>query len=199
MKQFAGFEEAKVNKGSNFEALPKGAYVLKVVGIKKAENKNGGSRFDIAFDIAEGEHKDFYTKQYQESKKANEDAKLSNDAIYRLNIPEDTSPDWMKNNFKTFVVALEESNGGYHWDWDEKKWKGKLFGGLFRIEQDEYNGKIYSHTRLTWVRGAEDIRTGKYGKLPNDKLKEASDNAASNGGSDWVNVSGDIDEELPFN
>ena len=197
MKAFNGYQEATVRKGSEaFEPLPKGAYVLKILNVREQSNKKGGSRFDIMFDIAEGEQKDFFSKQYQARKKDSEDAKYPNDAIFRLNIPEDDSEQWMKDNFKTFTVALEESNSGYHWDWDENKWKGKLFGGLFHIEQDEYKGNIYDHTRLKWVRSVADIRENKYGNLPKDVLIDAKTTTAADDG--FVNVPEGIADEIPF-
>lgn len=196
MKQFSGYEDAKVVKGGTFDPLPKGAYVLKVLNVSEKANKNGGSRFDIAFDIAEGEYTDFYKKQYQERKKQDEDAKYPNDGIFRLNIPEDNSEEWLKNNFKTFTAALEESNNGYHWDWDENKWKNKLFGGLFHIEQEEYNGKIYDHTRLKWVRPVKDIRENKYGNLPKDKLLDVSTKTSVDEG--FINVPDGSADEIPF-
>lgn len=199
MKAFNGYDEAKVNKGSEaFEQLPKGAYVCKILNVREQPNKKGGSRFDIMFDIAEGEYKDFYSKQYQERKKDNEDAKFPNDGIYRLTIPEDDSEDWLKNAFKTFTTALEDSNSGYHWDWDEKKWKGKLFGGLFHVKQTEYNGNIYDHTQLKWVRSAADVRENKYGKLPNDKLIDSEKSNPNAPNDDFVNVPDGSADEIPF-
>lgn len=198
MKAFNGYEEAKVNKGNEaFEQLPKGAYVCKILNVREQANKKSGSRFDIMFDVAEGEYKDFFSKQYQLRKKNDEDAKYPNDGIYRLNIPEDNSEQWLKDNFKTFTTALEESNTGYHWDWDENKWKGKLFGGLFHIEQKEYKGNIYDHTVLKWIRPAADIRKHKYGNLPKDKLLDAAStpNAMDDG---FVNVPEGNADEIPF-
>lgn len=193
IKKFAGYEEAKVNAGG-FKALPKGGYVLKILSVKEATNKNGGSRFDIAFDIAEGEYKDFYKEQYADRKAGNEDAKWSNDAIYRLNIPDDGSQQCIKDAFKTFTTCLEESNSGYHFDWDESKWKGKLFGGLFHIEQSEWQGKVISHTHLKWVTTVKKIHEGKF-SLPNDKLLEK---AATEDADGFMNVPDEIADELPF-
>lgn len=199
MREFKGFNEAKVNKGSGaYEQLPKDAYVCKILNVREQQNSDGGSRFDIMFDIAEGEYKDFYSKQYQERKKSDEDAKFPNDGIYRLTIPEDNSEDWLKDSFKTFTTALEDSNSGYHWDWDETKWKGKFFGGLFHIKQSEYKGNIYDHTALKWVRSADDVRNKKYNKLPNDKLLDASTVKPADDSNDFVNVPEGSADEIPF-
>ena len=44
--------------------------------------------------------------------------------------------------------------------------------GKFRIEQTEYKGVIYDHTRLAWTCVADDVRIGNTGKMPKDKLIE---------------------------
>ena len=139
MKKFDKFETAKIKTGSIFDPLPKGAYVLKILRAAEEQNKNSeGSHIKIAFDIAEGDQKDFYKKQFDAS--TNEDKRWPFDGVINLAVPDDNSPQWMIDNFGTFVSVLEESNSGYHWDWDETKWKNLLIGGLFRIEQTESNG-----------------------------------------------------------
>ena len=43
-----------------------------------------------------------------------------------------------KKNLKTFITSVEKSNPGYDWqksNWDEKTLVGKLFGGVFGIEE----------------------------------------------------------------
>ena len=51
---------------TSFELLPKGAYVIVIKAVKEEPNKNkSGSHLRIRFDIAEGEYKDFYKKQFE--------------------------------------------------------------------------------------------------------------------------------------
>ena len=69
MKQFSGYKaEAPVRK----EKLPAGGYVAKIMDAREVEY-SWGSVLLISFDIAEGEHKDFfkndYRSQQQEDKK----------------------------------------------------------------------------------------------------------------------------------
>jgi len=195
MKKFNKFESAQVKKGSVFELLPKGAYVLKILKAVEEENKNGnGSHIKVAFDVAEGEYKDFYKKQFDAS--PNEDKHWPYDGVYNLTAPDDSSPQWMIDNFGTFVAALEDSNDGYHWDWDESKWKGLVIGALFRNEQSQKDGTIYDHNRPFWFRKADDIRNNKYGRLPKDKLVDASTIPAP---ADKFVPLGDIGEDdVPF-
>lgn len=190
MKKFDKYETAQIKRGTIFEQLPKGAYVIKIKAAKEEANKNSeGSHIKVEFDIAEGEYKDFYLKQFESM--TDEDKKWPYDGVYNLVAPDDNSPQWMINNFGTFVAALEDSNEGYHWNWDETKWKGLVIGSLFRIEQTENNGNIYDHTRPFWFKDAQAIRDNKYGRLPKDKLISAKDDFVS-----LSNVPGE--DELPF-
>ena len=195
MKKFDKFETAKIKTGSIFDPLPKGAYVLKILRAAEEQNKNSeGSHIKIAFDIAEGDQKDFYKKQFDAS--TNEDKRWPFDGVINLAVPDDNSPQWMIDNFGTFVSVLEESNSGYHWDWDETKWKNLLIGGLFRIEQTENNGNVYDHTRPYWFRSAQSVREGKFGRLPKDKLIQQKTAAAPSDA--FMTVSETEADEVPF-
>ena len=52
------------NRRKAFEPLPKDAYVVRILSAKTAETKSGFNQLVIAFDIAEGQYKDFYKAQY---------------------------------------------------------------------------------------------------------------------------------------
>ena len=63
MKQFKGFER---KEQVEWEQLPKGAYVIKLMNVKEEANKNSsGTHLAIAFDIAEGEYQGFYKKAFE--------------------------------------------------------------------------------------------------------------------------------------
>ena len=70
-----------------------------------------------------------------------------------------------------------------------------------RLKTREYNGNIYDHTRMKWSCVADDVRKGKAGRLPNDKLVDTS-GASGNGSSmdSYANsgFSSDSDDEIPF-
>lgn len=163
----------KSKRKKSFQALPKGAYVIKILQAKEQKNKNNSGRhLEIIFDIAEGEYRDFYRRMYETS--TNEDKKYSPDAYYRITIPEDSSQSFVWDNWNTFFADLEDSNNGFVFAGNVADLRGKVIGGKFHIEQTEYNGNVYDHTRLRWTCVAEDVRTGKYGQLPKDKLISSS-------------------------
>lgn len=189
MKQFKGYER---KEQVEFEVLPKGAYVIKILSVKEEPAKSGGSYLKMAFDIAEGDYKDFYKRQFDANSK--EDKKWSNDAVLYVSCPQDDSQQFIIDNFNKFMTAVEDSNEGYHWSWDESTLKNKLVGAKFCIEQSEYDGKVWDHVRARWFVSAQKVRDGKFGKLPNDKLLSVS-KPSSDG---FVPLKDVPDEEIPF-
>lgn len=137
MKQYNGFDRNDVYR--NTERLPAGGYVIKILEAKEVEN-DYGRKLVISFDIAEGEYKDFFASNYKAQ--VGEDKKWK--GTYRVNVPKDDGSEqdgWAKRRFNTLIVDIEESNPGYHWDWDESKLKGKTIGALFNNKEYEFNGR----------------------------------------------------------
>lgn len=180
-----------------FEALPKGAYVVKIIGVKQEKWPSGDEVLRIAFDIAEGDYKGFYQKQFDAN--TNEDKKWPFDAVYNLNVPNDNSQEYVWTNWNTFFADLEDSNNGFTFSGDVKTLKDKVIGGKFHIEQTEYKGNVYDHTKLKWSCVADDVRSGKAGKMPNDKLVDSrSSTSATSGSDDFMSIPDGTEEEVPF-
>ena len=192
-----GYNKDKRRK--TFQQLPKGAYVITIKNAREEPNKNGnGSHLTIAFDIAEGEHARFFENQFKAN--TNEDKKWPNDGLFYLTVPTDGCQEYIWTNWNTFFADLEDSNGGFIFGGDPTTLKGKLIGGKFAIEQNEYNGRVYDHTKLRWTCVAEDVRTGNAGTMPKDKLIGNVGGAPmpqpdSDG---FMSLPDGIDEEFPF-
>ena len=190
----------KTKRRKSFQQLPKNAYVITIKGAKVEKNKNtSGEHITIIFDIAEGEYKNFYLQQFEAN--TNEDKTWPYDATFCINIPYDGCEDWIWTNYNSFFADIEDSNSGFVFDGDVKSLKGKTVGGKFRIEQSEFNGVVYDHTRLRWTCVADDVRNGKAGSLPKDKL--ISDSARPRRAdvkpdAGFVTVPDGMEEELPF-
>lgn len=186
----------KTKRKKSFQALPKGAYVIKILQAKEVQNKKTpGRHLEIIFDIAEGEYRDFYRHLYEEN--TNEDKKYSADAYHRITVPDDNSQSFVWDNWNTFFADLEDSNNGFVFSGNLADLRGKIIGGKFHIEQSEYNGNVYDHTRLRWTCVADDVRSGKYGQMPKDKLISATGSiAASSDG--FATVSKEIEADVPF-
>lgn len=189
----------KTKRRKTFEQLPKGAYVIVIKNAIEVQNKSGsGTHLTIAFDIAEGEYAYFFDKKFRSN--TNEDKKWPNDGIFYLTVPMDGCPEYVWTNWNTFFADLEDSNNGFVFGGDPKTIKGKLLGGKFAIEQSEFNGKIYDHTKLKWTCVAEDVRTGNAGAMPKDKLINSFGAAPmpQTDADGFMTLPEGIDEEIPF-
>lgn len=197
INRFNDYQETK--SYGQVQVLPKGGYVLKIMGAEVCQNSNG-QYVKIGCDIAEGEFKDYFANDYRSQQ--SEDKKWR--CNYLLNVPKDDGTEqdgWTKRRFKTVIEALEESNPGYHFDWDEKKFKGKLIGGLFNEREYEANNDVRRATNLAQLCTVDSIRNNTY-KLPADKLlgTRSVNASAQNTSSDgFMNIPDGISAELPFN
>lgn len=188
----------KTKAKRSFPVLPKGAYVVKIKSVKQDKWPSGEDCLRIAFDIAEGEYKNFYQNLFDSDTK--EDKRWPFDAVYTLTIPGDSSPDYVWDNYNSFFAYLEESNKDYAFNPDNlKNMHGKVFGGKFRIRQSAaQNGNIYDHTELKWTCLADDVRNGRPGRMPNDKFISGSGTTVKTDDEGFMEVSDGLAEELPF-
>lgn len=176
INRFKDYESTKAY--TEIPQLPKGGYIVKILSAEVKENSNG-QYVQLACDIAEGEYKDFYKRDYNNQQ--GEDKKWH--CYYLLNVPKDDGTErdgWTKRRFKTVITALEESNPKFHFDWDEKKLKGLVVGGLFNLREYEKNdGSVGTATNLAQMCDVESIHNGTF-RMPNDKLLNKS--TSSGGG-----------------
>lgn len=165
MKPILNYEN--IQKITEAEKLPTGGYIIDILGASEI-NYTWGSVLEIKFDIAEGEHKSFYTNQYLHSQM--EDKKYK--GVFRLNIPNGDGSEmdeWTARKFKTNISAIEDSNPSFHWDWDETKLAGHKVGAVFFEKEWEMNGRTGFYTTVYSFKPIEDIKSGNY-KVPKPKL-----------------------------
>ncbi len=202
MRKLSGYEKAQAY--SDTERLPVGGYVLKIMDVKYQEN-SWGDVILLSFDIAEGEQKDFFSANWKAQ--TGEDKKWK--GTYRLHVPKDDGSEqdnWTMRRFKTVMGAFEDSNSGYHWNWDEQSLKGKLIGALFNnkeysFEDNSKNNRHGFFTNCHSLVTVEKICSGKF-EIPADTLlKENRQQNSGYGKPDadgFMNIPDGIDEELPF-
>lgn len=195
MRAINNWENVKAS--ADFTALPAGGYVCKIQGakIRTFEGKNGSfERLEVAVDIIEGEYKDYFRRDFDSQN--TEDKKWR--GVLRLYVPSGDGSDqdnWSMAKLKRFVNDVEDSNPGYHWDWEESKLKGKLVGLTFRREEWEYNGKTGWKTNPFQAYTVEDIRQNKF-QLPKDKPLKKAAAAPMPKFEDIVDT--ESDDDLPF-
>ena len=196
--KFNGFEETKVL--GEYVQLPKGAYVCKIMGVHT--NEKGYGELDLYCDIAEGDYKDYFNKDYENQTGENKKWRCMT-LVY---LPKDDGSDkdeLTKRSFKTFLENVEDSNPGFHFDFgvenNEQQFKGKLIGGLFHNHQwdskdNDGNQVIHDQTRLKRFVSVEAVRTGKY-RMPKDDLVEVSSTSSNKDNEGSLEITAD---NLPF-
>jgi hypothetical protein len=194
MEKLKGFENARVLSGG-VPQLPKGGYIAKILDCKEESSATGYRWLAISFDISEGEHKGHFAEQYR----ANTSETKRWRGTYNAFIPEEGSQYYEDNlnRFKTMIANIEESNQGYHWDWDETKLKGKTIGVIFgekEIKTDK--GDKIVITECKGIRSVDAIKNGKF-KVPELKtLSGANSKPSVKPAADpFASV---LDDDLPF-
>lgn len=190
IKHYNGFKPERI---STREPLPAGGYVARIIDAAVI-HYDWGDSLKIDFDIVEGEYKGFFEKDYRAN--TNDDKKWR--GSYRINIPDERNQyfDSQKRTFNNLIAVLEETNSGYHFDWDETKLKGKGLGVLFRNKEWEMNGNRGWTTECCAVTTAKEIRDGNF-TVPKDKPLKAKASAGSFASASTFTPSAD-DGDLPF-
>lgn len=185
------WETTQAATGEGYPQLPKGGYVCKVIQAKEEDISNGRKALVIAFDIAEGEHQNYYKNRF-DADNANFTIKEPKwKGTYRL---VETTREGKTNPFlKGFITVVENSNKGYKFDFDEKTLKDKVFGGVFGYEEFMTDNGIRSNIKCKLALTVDKIRKGDF-KIPEDvRIKN---NGSIPGFS--IGSSSDDDEDLPF-
>ena len=191
MNKIEGLEIKRIEPAS--DPLPAGGYVAIILDAEEKEY-SWGCVLVISFDILEGEFKDFFKQNYKANTR--EDKKWK--GVYRLTVPQESNQwyDSQKRTFGNAIACIEESNNGYHWNWDEKTLKGKTVGVLFRNFEYDVEGNTGWSTECCSLASVEDIREGNF-KMPKDKpLKKK---ATAMPVAPAINFEEIDDEDLPFN
>lgn len=160
---------------SEFRKLPKGGYITRLILAEEMKSSTGKDMLHIAFDIIEGDYKNYFMDLYQTRKKRNTDPlktvkyPFEGQAWIPLNDYED--PTKTSKKFKGFCTAVEDS-GTEIWNLDGtldlERVKGAEIGVVFQDTEQEYNGET-SWRALPWgFRSIEAIATGDY-FVPDDK------------------------------
>ena len=191
MKAFKDYD--KIETFKDFPKLPVDAYICVIKAAEEKETSKGGNMLEISFDIAEGEYKNFYADDYRNN--SNTDKKWK--GKIRIFVPTDDGSEddaYTKKRFKTAITAIEESNDGYHWDWNETALKGKKLGVLYRNEEWEWSGKTGWRASPFRIINTDDVYDGNF-KIPDDKPLKKS-NSVSASATTFEELSDD--EDLPF-
>lgn len=191
------YNGAKAERKTSREPIPAGGYVAKILNAE-VQNRSFGDMLVLSFDVCEGEMSGFFRRDYAAN--TNEDKKWR--GTYRMNIPKDDGSqkdEWSKQTMNNAIWAIEGSNIGFTWDWNETALKGKLVGVLFRDKQWEYNGKEGWTTECCALDSVENIRAGNF-KTPKPKAlqkEKTAEKTAFDSSGMFVDFGAD-NGDLPF-
>lgn len=173
------FNPQEGTQSSGIAPLPAGAYVGKIYGAR-VEESAGGLRLAIQVDVEEGEYAGHFHRRFNADQGGRFPARYK--GVTRLNIPDANTPadraQWQTRAFESLAWALEQSNPGYHWDWDEAKLAGLAVGFTVR-EKDYYipeSGNSGTTTEIFAFWPVEKIRAGEV-KTPKKRELSPADRA----------------------
>lgn len=138
----------------DFKTVTPGGHICKIMNAKEDVTSTGKQVLVIMYDIVEGDCKGYYADDFKRKYESNPEAKWQ--GTYR----QLTDGNSLKF-FKGMITAIENSNPGYKFNFDESTLKGKLFGGVFG--QEEYinqNQEVKLSTKLRFIRSVEQVRKG---------------------------------------
>ena len=178
MKPIKEYEH--INEAGEFRRIPAGIYGVKITNVvDKPENEY----LEVYCDVVKGEYAGYY--------KALVDAGLRDNSKHIRSYKANALP-----FFKAFITAVEKSNPGYKWDWDEKKLIGK--NAIAVIGEEEYldkEGNVKIGSKIVEFRSLEAYQAGKIKvpelkKLPTAAVPEKTEETAST-----LDIT---DDDLPF-
>ena len=151
MKKISGYD--KIQESGSFKKLPVGGYVVKILDATDVPEKE---YLRISFDVAEGEYKGFFAEEYKNDTR--DGKKWPNAGTFIRSYKSKALP-----MLKGFTTAVEKSNKGYSWDFDEKTLKNKVVG-LVLGEEEFVNssGKVRTRTYVSAVRSVDTIKKGEF-------------------------------------
>lgn len=192
IQQYNGYKAEKITSN---EPLPEGAYCATILKADLATS-DYGDQLVISFDIAIGDYKGFFQKQFAENTR--DDKKWK--GVVRLRIPNEQHDYFAteKKAFNNFTYAVEQSNNGYTWDWDTDSLKGKNIGVQFRQKEWEMtndNGEYLTGwtTECGAILPTADVLSGNFKPLKPKALKKKA--AEQEKAEETVPVG---EEDLPF-
>lgn len=156
MKPIPNFD--KITPPADRERLAPGGYVLKITDVEDVAKKE---YLRIVYDIAEGPEAGRYSDEWGKEH-----------PFAHSYLRSYKSEDWILARFKAFIQAIEASNTGFKWSWNESKLEGLVFGAVLALEEYETDrGEIKTRLYVAAVMSADRIREGDFSVPSLKKLK----------------------------
>lgn len=184
-----GYDTAPIYGTGDLERVTPGGHICQIRGVKVEPDPRSGERImKVAFDLAPQDAQAGIYQRIFGARQQSVGVDAQWPAVYRQNLDGKGTP-----YFKGFITSVEKSNAGYAWNWDETTLKGKLFGGVFRVEEFRgTDGNIHETVRISAVRSIDTVLDAA---VPDPK--RLSDNGAS-AAAYAPDQSAAAQEQLPF-
>lgn len=151
MKRIENWEN--IQESTSFKRLTQNGYICKIL---KVEDHPEKEYLKIYFDIFKGDDKGYFKKQYDGDTR--KERKWPNAGTFIRSYKDSAA-----SMFKGFTNAVEKSNKGYKWDFDEKTLVNKVVGLIIADEQyQNQKGQVRVRNYVAAVRSVETIEKGEY-------------------------------------
>lgn len=152
----------------DYETLELGGHEVVIKNAYEYTGQTGNTSLKIEVDIAGNDKQaGFFQKQYDNNNNA--DKKWPNGAVKYVSLKEEKI---CLEMFKGFTTAVENSNPGYTWDWNEESLIGKKICGVFGLEQyQKQDGTTGMATKLDHFRSLDKLAEVK---VPQVKFLDGS-------------------------
>lgn len=174
----AGYDEAQA--ASEFKVIEPGNYAAVICKVSEGVTPNGSEYIEFWIDIIDGEFTRYYEKDYK--------SQTVGEKKWRGTVRFFTSERALPM-LKAAITAIEESNPGYKFDWDDTTVKGKKVGVSIRREQYEAtDGTLKFTTRPFAFRDIKKVISGEL-EVPKDKLLKTQQSVPQTSASPYPTAS----------
>lgn len=140
-------------ESTSFKRLTPNGYIVKILTVEDHPDKE---YLKIYFDIVKGDDKGYFKKQYDGDTR--KERKWPNAGTFIRSYKDSAA-----SMFKGFINAIEKSNKGYQWNFDEKTLVNKVVGLIIADEQyQNQKGQVRVRNYVAAVRSVETIEKGEY-------------------------------------
>jgi hypothetical protein len=154
-----GYDQAEAKSFSGGKPVPPGAYVLEILKAESKKATTGNDMLVLTLDIAKGEYARKFTEISDDRK---HDCYLKHRRV--------TNTEGSLPYFKGDIKAIEESNPGYKFDFDESTLRGNFVGAMLAEEEyEKKDGTIGTSLKIAFLCS---VATAESGKLQVPKKKE---------------------------
>lgn len=188
----------------DYETLELGGHEVVIKNAYEYTGQTGTTSLKVEVDISGiDKQAGYYQKQYDSN--ISSDRKWPSSACKYISLKEDANCVAL---FKGFTTAVENSNPGYKWNFDEKTLIGKKLCGVFGLEEfEKQDGTIETTVKLTQFRSLDklkDVKIPKVKLLNNtymdiDDYEEYKQNRTSNSDGSVVLTGDEVDKFIDDN